>query len=54
MRFMKTDVFAFVDEFGDTNIAFEKKGATTYFIITWIMRTPVRLFVLTEGAQLIR
>ena len=21
---------------------------------TWIMRTPVRLFVLTEGAQLIR
>ena len=34
---MKTDVFAFVDEFGDTNIAFDKKGATTYFIITAVV-----------------
>ncbi len=34
---MKSDVFAFVDEFGDASIAVQKPGVTSFFIITAVL-----------------
>ena len=50
---MDTDLTAFVDEFGDTSIAVEKPGVTSFFIITAVL-VPGDVEIYRKRAETIR
>ena len=49
-----SDIYAFVDEYGDTSIHSEKSGVTTFFIITAVLVSVEDLTALRASAEEIR